>query len=260
MIDRHMVPTSWGHVHLATTKGEGVPLVALHMSPLSSRMWEPLMARLARPVVAPDRLGFGCSDPPPRALTMVEYARATIEALDGLGVGRFDLLGEHTGSVEAVALADLIPGRVRRIGLVAVPAYTDAELEERRVHRAVPPPEPRDDGSHLVEIWQKRLAFRKPPYDLDQMHRITIDELRSAGSHLAYRAVFDYPMLERLSALDRPLVVFAPHDDLADQTERARDRLPQGSVFIDLPELSMDIFEVAADRMAALVTEHLGEG
>ncbi len=257
-IRRTFVDTRFGQIHFRVSHGQGRPLVALHMSPLSGRMWLTLMERLDRPVLAPDRLGFGCSDPPPRQLDMTEYAAATLDALDAAGIDDFDVLGEHTGSVEAVALAHLVQGRVGRIGLVAIPSYTEDEIADRLARRGSPPPPPTEDGSHLAELWRRRLAYRRPPYDLHLMHQLTIDELVSTGSHLAYRAVFAYPMAERLAALNRPVVVFAPDDDLAEQTRRARAFLPAGSTYVDLADLTLDIFEVAPERMAELVATHLG--
>jgi pimeloyl-ACP methyl ester carboxylesterase len=255
---RTIVETRHGQMHVRATGGSGRALVALHMSPLSGSMWLPLMERLDRPVVAPDRLGFGCSDPPPGFLSMEEYAAATIDALDALDVVEFDLLGEHTGSVEAVAVAHAVGDRVGRIGLIAVPAYSESEREERLARRGSPAQPPVEDGSHLTELWNNRLSFRTPPYDLAVLHRNTVAELSSAGPHLAYRAVFAYPMAPRLSDLDKPVVVFAPHDDLITQTERARAALPAGSVYVDLPDLGLDLFDVAPDRMAGLVAQHLG--
>ena len=260
MISRAIVDTRHGQLHVRMSTGDGRPLVALHMSPLSGAMWSPLMDRLARPIVAPDRLGFGCSDVPPDEVSMEQFAEATIDALDALDVGSFDLIGEHTGSVEAVALAHLAAERVGRIGVIAVPAYSEEEREERLVRRGAAPRRPAEDGSHLTELWLKRLAYRSPPYDLQVLHRNTVAELGSAGPYRAYRAVFDYPMARRLADLGRPVVVFAPHDDLITQTERARSGLPDGSTYIDLPDLGLDVFDVAPDRLAALVPEHLGTG
>jgi pimeloyl-ACP methyl ester carboxylesterase len=255
---REIVETRFGQMHVRSTETRGRSLVALHMSPLSSTMWRPLMDRLQRWVVAPDRLGFGFSDVPSRELTMDDYATATLDALDALGVEEFDVLGEHTGSVEAVALAHLVPDRIGTIGLIAVPAYSDAEKEERLAFRGIPPTHPTEDGSHFTDLWKKRLAYRTPPYDLDVLHRNTVEELMSAGPYRAYRAVFEYPMLDELSSLDCDVVVFAPHDDLITQTARARTQLPAGSVYIDLPDLALDIWEIAPDDLTALVSEHLG--
>ena len=256
---RQILDTRFGQMHVRTTDGIGTPLVALHMSPLSSTMWQPLMHRIARPVVAPDRLGFGFSDVPTSELTMDEYAAATLDALDNLGVDRFDVLGEHTGSVEAVAMAHLAPERVGSIGLIAVPAYSDGERRERLQRRGSPPAPPAADGSHFVELWNKRLAYRTPPYDLDVLHRNTVDELQSGGPHRAYRAVFQYPMLKRVSELNCKVVVFAPHDDLITQTERCKPLLPDGAIYIDLPDFDLDIWEKHAETMTQLVVEHIGD-
>jgi pimeloyl-ACP methyl ester carboxylesterase len=218
------------------------------MSPLSSEMWIPLMERLQRPVIAPDRLGFGFSDPPPRDLTMEEYAAATLDAVDEIHPGTFDIIGEHTGSVEAVALAHLIPERVRRIGLIALPVYTEEERAERMGTRGAPPTEPDLEGSQFAALWRRRLAYRSPPYDFAYLHDLTVQELVSAGPYLAYRAVFSYPMAERLADLPVPAVVFAPHDDLADQTARAAGLLGEGSEYVDLPDLALDLFHAMAPR------------
>jgi len=259
MIRRSLVDTSLGQVHVRVSEGPGRPLLALHMSPLSSEMWIPLMERLERPIVAPDRLGFGFSDPPPRDLTMDEYATATLEAFDSIHPGgRFDVLGEHTGSVEAIAVAHLVPDRVRKVGLIAVPNYTEEERKVRLATRGTPPVAPDLEGSHFETLWQRRLDYRTPPYDFEHLHRLTVQELTSAGPYRAYRAVFSYPTAERLADLPVPAVVFAPRDDLSEQTARSRSLLGPGSTYVDLPDLALDLFHEAPDRMSALIAEHLG--
>lgn len=261
MIRRGLFDAALGQVHARFTAGEGRPLLALHMSPLSSTMWIPLMERLDRPVFAPDRLGFGFSDPPPRELTMDEYAGATLEAFDAHhGAIDFDVLGEHTGSVEAVAIAHLVPERVGRLGLIALPVYTDEERAARMETRGAPPVKPDLEGSQFAALWRRRLAYRDPPYDLEHLHDLTVQELTSAGPYRAYRAVFSYPMAERLAALPVPAVVFAPHDDLAEQTARARPLLRESSHYVDLPDLSLDLFHEAPDRMVELITQYLAPG
>jgi pimeloyl-ACP methyl ester carboxylesterase len=192
---------------------------------------------------------------------MEEYALATLDALDAIHPGRrVDVIGEHTGSVEAVALAHLVPERLRKIGLIALPVYTEEERAERMGTRGARPVEPDIEGSHYLALWRRRLAYRDPPYDLAYLHALTVQELVSAGPHLAYRAVFSYPMAERLAGLPVPAVVFAPHDDLAEQTARAAGTLPDGSEYVDLPDLALDLFHEAPDRLAALIQEHLGTG
>jgi hypothetical protein len=53
------------------------------------------------------------------------------------------------------------------------------------------------------------------------------------------------------------LTVFAPHDDIIEQTTRVKPLLKAGSTYVDLPELSHDPFHAAIDRMVTLVNRHL---
>jgi pimeloyl-ACP methyl ester carboxylesterase len=231
------------------------------MTPMSGAMYDPLLPRLGtdRLMVAPDRLGFGFSDLPPRALSMAEYALATLDMADALGIERFDVLGTHTGSVEATELASSCPERVRKVVLVAIPAYTPEDLERRR-YRLAGVPVPAEDGSHLDWHWKRRFLFRTPPFDIPQLQWRLLQELL-AGQHLwwSYEAVFDYPMADRLAGLSQPVLVLAPHDDLWDQTDRVRrdGGLPAGAQFVELGHLSLDIAYYAPDEVAALVRTFL---
>jgi pimeloyl-ACP methyl ester carboxylesterase len=263
-VRRQIVQTRFGQVHVRSTGADAharTPLVLLHMTPLSSAMYDPLLPLLGRDllVIAPDRLGFGYSDLPPRQLSMAEYALSTLDVLDALGVGQFDVLGTHTGSVEATELAWTVPERVRRVGLVAVPAYSARELEERQ-YRFAGVPEPAEDGSHLAWHWQRRFLYRTPPYDLGLFQWRLIQELL-AGPHVwwPYAAVFAYPMAERVAALRQPLLVLAPHDDLFEQTRRAQQdgTLPPQARFVDLPHLSLDIAYATPREVADLLLAFL---
>jgi len=51
--------------------------------------------------------------------------------------------------------------------------------------------------------------------------------------------------------------VFAPHDELIEQTERVKPLLKSGDVYVDLPDLGADLFHSATDRMAELLNRHL---
>lgn len=257
-IRRRLVSTSGPQINTWLSGGEGIPLLLLHMSPRSGRMYHPVMELLDRPVAAPDRPGFGYSDALTGEPTIERYASATIEVVDELGWDGFDVIGTHTGSVEAIELTRLAPDRVRRIGLVAIPAYTPEEIETRLEGVAAPRPSPTRDGSHLLDMWRRRSAIRSPEVDPVFLHALFVDELLSMeGAHAAYRAVLAYPTLERLSASQRPIVVFAPHDDLWIQTARAIPHLPAGSTVVELPDLDFDLWSDAPQHLADLITMHL---
>jgi pimeloyl-ACP methyl ester carboxylesterase len=262
-IRRQLVDTRFGQVHVRLS-GEPtaqLPLVLLHMTPMSGAMYDPLLPLFGRDrlTLAPDRLGFGFSDAPDRPLSIAEYAESTLEMLGRLGVERFDVLGTHTGSVEAVELASAHAGCVRRLALVSIPAYTPEELEER-TYRLAGAPEPAEDGSHLDWHWKRRFLYRQRPYDLPLFQwRLLQELLAGPTSWWAYKAVFEYPMAERLARLEQPVLVLAPHDDLWEQTNRVHSTggLPSLAHFVDLPHLGLDIAYYATDEVFTRVRDFL---
>ncbi|MEZ5500827.1 MAG: alpha/beta hydrolase [Steroidobacteraceae bacterium] len=255
---RHLVTTDFGQMHLRC-RGDvrQQPLLLLHMSPRSSRMWRHLQDALERPSIAPDRLGYGYSDRPARELTLEQYAQATLQAVSALGAtGQLDVLGMHTGAIEAVQIGVSAAARVRKLGIVAIPLFTAAErtanLQSFGEQRIVP----RQDGSHLQEIWANRFQYRTPPYDLADVQERTVDYLNAPFPGQAYQAVFRFDLAECLLRLRRPIVAFVPRDDLYDVSLRARGSLPPGSTFVDLPDCGIDLFLRDVPRMAALLSEY----
>ena len=221
-------------------------------------MFEPLMEWVDRPTIAPDRIGYGFSDPGSGEPTIETYAESTMAVVDEAGWDTFDVLGIHTGSMEAVAIGVGWPERVNRVAIVAVPVFSPEEAAEIASMYAEPRAKPVEDGSHLLEYWRARLVWRDPPYDLDHLQALTVEELLIADrAHIAYRAVVNWPMRQKLDDLPAHLVVFAPHDDLIVQTSYMRDRLPPSTVYVDLPHMDMDIFHRHPDEMASLVEKHL---
>lgn len=253
---RQLVRTRHGHVHVRTLGRGGTPLLLLHMSPLSGRMWDAVAPMLARErvLVIPDRIGFGDSDRLTAPLPFPEYARSTLDMLDALGVEIVDVLGIHTGACEAVELASTHAERVRRIAIVAFPALSENERREFK-EKYGPPPEPVADGSHLQRYWQwwseADDAHEWPP---DLIHARVLDHMRAAPNvWWTYHSVFDYPAGERAAAIRQPFTVFAPHDDLWETTRRSLAALPDHAVVVELPHLSYEIFTVAADEMSRRV-------
>ena len=259
-ITRRIYATRFGQMHLRSNdgKGNGVPLVLLHMSPRSGAMWEMLQGRLERPTYAPDRLGYGFSDAPPWALSLEQYAQATVDTLKAAGVaGDVDLLGIHTGSFEAIEVAHQIGSQVRRVIAVGMPLFSAEEQQRQLEKYSEQPLRPAIEGGHLLGAWRGGFAFRQPPYDLADVHRRFVEHVLAANPGAAFRAACGYPIEKKLKTLKASLTVFAPHDDIIEQTLRVKPLLKPGATFVDLPETSQDPFNVALDRMVTLVNRHL---
>jgi len=262
---RRIIDTRHGQVHVrlagfdaALGSGRQRPLVLLHMSPRSSQMWGRLQALLPRPSIALDRLGYGFSDAPSRPLSMAEYAEATLDALAALPVGpQFDVLGMHTGCLEAIELGHLAPSRVRRIGLIAIPCFTAEENAAGLASFAQMRVTPLEDGSHLAAAWRARFQYRRPPWDLADVQRRLVDYLLAPHPGAAYEAVFRHDTAGRLAALRQPVIAFAPRDDVYAVTLRSKSLLPPGSTYVDLPEFELDFLRTDTAQFAALLAQHL---
>jgi pimeloyl-ACP methyl ester carboxylesterase len=255
---RRIYPTRFGQMHLRSNDGKGVPLVLLHLSPRSSAMWELLQEKLERPSLAPDRLGYGFSDAPPWALSLEQYAQSTVDALKAAGIqGEVDILGIHTGSIEAIEVAHQLGSQARRVAVVGMPLFSTEE-QQRQLEKYIEQPlKPATEGGHVLGAWRGGFAFRQPPYDLGDVHRRFVEHVLAANPGAAFRAACGYPIEKKLKSLKAPLTVLAPHDDIIEQTLRVKPLLKAGANYIDLPELSQDPFQVAIDRMVTLVNRHL---
>jgi pimeloyl-ACP methyl ester carboxylesterase len=259
---RHLLATRHGYMHVRTVGAGGVPLLLLHMSPLSGDMWAAVLPLLStdRLVVVPDRIGFGDSDRLGAPMPFEEYALATLDALDALEIEQVDVLGIHTGACEAIELASMHPARIRRIAVLALPALDDDERARFKADYG-PPPKLRADGSHLQVYWRWwDDADPDQEWPTELIHERVLDHLR-AGPDVwwTYHAVFDYPAAERIPLIGQPFLVLAPHDDLWEPTKRAAGSLPSQARYVELPHLGYEVFTLAAEEMADRVRAFLDD-
>lgn len=255
---RRLYPTRFGQLHLRSHDGKGVPLVLLHMSPRSGAMWEAFQEKLDRPTHAPDRLGYGFSDAPPWALSLEQYAQATVDGLKAAGMqGQIDLLGVHTGSIEAIEIAHQLGSQVRRVIAVGMPLFTAEEQQRQLEKYSEQPLRPATEGGHVLGAWRGGLTLRQPPFDLADAHQRFIEHVLAANPGAAFRAACGYAIDKKLRALRTPLKVLAPHDDIIEQTLRVKPLLKSSAAFVDLPDLGLDLFHTATDRMVGLINRHL---
>jgi len=209
-IRRGFVDTEEGQIHYAMA-GEGKSVLLLHQTP---RSWDeyrdvlPLLGKKYR-AIAMDTIGFGDSYRLRKGGTVEEYAKGVIRFLDALSIRRTSIVGHHTGGVIAVEVAAVYPERVDKLVLSSTP-YVDAEDREKRKTR---PPidevEFKGNGSHLTELWQRRMGFY-PKNRPDLLTRLVIDALR-VGERIeeGHRAVSRYRMEKKVPLIKARTLVLA---------------------------------------------------
>ena len=249
------------HVHNAIPPGggfeEGTPLLCLHKSPLSGRMFERFLALAGceRSVYAPDLPGFGDSDPPSSRPAIVDYAAAIGDFLETMRFRQIDVLGYHAGSLIATELAIARPKQVRRVVLVSVPLLTDTERESlKRVSTSF---SATVDGAHLAGEWQRITEAYGRTAPVELITTAFVEKLHS-GVHSSWltQAALQYAARERLGLITQQVLLMRPRDDLWDVTLRAREVLPKARC-IDFAEQGQGLFEVAPDLVAEGVKEFL---
>ncbi len=102
------------------TAGRGPAVVLLHGYAETSRMWRPLMPRLAEhfTVIAPDLPGIGGSDIPSDGLDMTHAAVRIHDLVKGLGIQRAVVVGHDIGLMVAYAYAAQFPAETDKLVLM----------------------------------------------------------------------------------------------------------------------------------------------
>jgi pimeloyl-ACP methyl ester carboxylesterase len=102
------------------TAGHGPALVLLHGYAETSRMWRPLMPRLAAhfTVIAPDLPGIGDSDIPEDGLDMTRAGARIHSLVKSLGVEKATVIGHDIGLMVAYAYAAQFPAETEKLVLM----------------------------------------------------------------------------------------------------------------------------------------------
>jgi pimeloyl-ACP methyl ester carboxylesterase len=102
------------------TAGNGPAILLLHGYAETSRMWKPLIPRLAEhfTVIAPDLPGIGGSGIPQEGLNMKRAAIRIHDLVKGLGVGKAAVVGHDIGLMVAYAYAAQFPAETDKLVLM----------------------------------------------------------------------------------------------------------------------------------------------
>lgn len=240
-IRRSFIDTDYGQIHyrIAGNPSDIRPLICLHQSPKSSREFIEFLKLAAddRLVIAIDSPGHGESDVPNQSDATIEgYAKTLWAALDTLSLGRFDLLGHHTGAKVAAEMAYQRPDDIENIVMVSALILT---TEEREAFKSEFQPIPLDEeGTRFKHMWDKAMQYRGPGVTLEQLAFSVVENMRAGEAYeWGHQAAFNYTeaFAKRLPLLPHRITVLNPKDMLFDYTPRVGNYLQNGEV-IDHPE------------------------
>jgi pimeloyl-ACP methyl ester carboxylesterase len=218
---RAYVETPQGQIHYRTA-GSGEPVLLIHSTPRSSWEYELVLPVLGKRywAIAMDNPGYGESDRPSGQYEISDYARCVADFLDALGIGRVTIGGHHTGAMIAAETAVIYPERVKGLVLSALPFYTPEEYEKLKQGtpeylRPLVSFELKEDGSHLLTIWDMEQSSRKPPLkSLEELQEMVMAELKGAPNcGDTFRAVWRYESRKRLPLVKSPTLVINPTGD-----------------------------------------------
>lgn len=254
---RSYVDVSCGQLHLraATNARSRRPVVvALHMSPMSGRIYQGLQARLvkSRSSIAPDTPGFGLSDAPRRLPTIADYSDLLLEGLRRAGIAApIDLIGYHTGSLIAADMAARYPKLIRRVAMIAAPLFT--AMERRALHKHYRKITPASDGSHLARQWRSFCHYNvRPGQTLQAAAEMFPEMLLGRGkAWWGHHAAFEFDLESALRRVKQPVLVLNPGDDLQRETRRASDVLRHGRI-VELPRWNHGFLDSATEHAARL--------
>jgi pimeloyl-ACP methyl ester carboxylesterase len=235
----------FGQVHYYSA-GAGPALILAHQSPVSARMFEralPYLAEAGIRAIAVDTPGYGQSDAPAQPPSIEEYAPAFEAVLDGLGLPQAHFLGHHTGAAILAHFAATHPDRVVSLILNGPPMFSE---EQRARWREEPlgPPTIRRDGSHLQELWDRRVHFSPGWTDEVVMHRRLVDQLW-AGPKVWYghHAAFRYDMRPDILSLRVPVLVLTNTGDDIYEIARTVHALRPDFAYVELTGGTHDIVD-----------------
>ena len=197
-----------GQVHYRT-EGSGEPILLLHQYPTSSHGFIdviPIMAKGYR-VIAMDTLGYGDSDNPPCEYEIEDYARSVVSFIDAWGIEKIGIVGHHTGASIAVEMAVSRPSLVDKLVLFGPASYESQVLKERPRDARFHPRIIKEDGSHIIDIWQF-LNSVSPGSSKETLQTVFIDYITAGtGAHDGQQAVYAYDLEQRLPLIKSPTLL-----------------------------------------------------
>ncbi len=262
-VRRSYAESRFGQIHLWTAYPSGggfderLPVVCLHHGGGSGRLFAPMLRELGhdRSIYAPDLPGHGSSEAASAKISVGDLAGAIGDFLDSLRLRAVDLFGYQLGALVAAELAIARPQQVRRVMLWGASCHSPQE--RTTLLQSAATPGTRDDGSDVVEEWQRMLQRRGASVPPAALAEELGDRLRAgANGTRALAAAIEYPTLERLPLLKQPALVLRLKDESWDHAPRVRAALPSGSM-LDVADYGQGFLSASPQRFASIAREFL---
>ena len=281
-VRRGYVDTRHGQVHYHES-GAGAPLVLLHATPRSARVYTKLQALLSKKfrVIAPDTLGFGNSDRLPVDVTMHMLADSVADFIEALDLTAPAVFGLHTGNKVGAALSAARPDLVSRF--ICCGMTHSIVIDRRKRDDAIKDivekyfaAEPRaPDGSHLLRGWGRtykslvdtwwgsRVVDAAPVTDavLEEVQDEVLDRIQARASFDAiYRANFDFDLAGALSVLTMPVQIIelvTPGEEHLGRQADALLKLIPNSRAVTIESTDRNVLEDEPENLAAVIKTFL---
>lgn len=206
-----------------TDLGSGVPIVWVHGFPHASSIFENQLAIRGVRHIMPDLPGFGQSRPDGGALSIDDYARMMIHLLDERGIERSVFAGLSMGGYVCLAIARLVPRRVR--ALILIDTRETADSEEARQGRLASIEKVKQEGVNpIVETMLPKMLTSAAPQPVKDRVREIMSSASADGVIAALRAMADRPDSSKvLPKIETPvLIVVGQQDTITPATDAAR--------------------------------------
>ena len=229
---RGYIDSPYGQVHYrsAGDQTDSTALILLHQTAWSSIQFQGVQSALARAgirSIAPDTPGYGMSDGPADVPTIEDYADALAPLITQLDLARVVLVGHHTGSSIAAALAPRLGAQLAGVVMHAPSLYT---AEERQQLLSYPHFDQtmHADGSHWMNRWNFAREATGGKAKPEATH-LSVSMFFSTGAtewH-GHHAVFNFDLKHALGQIDVPGLILSNTGDVSyEKTQRARKARP----------------------------------
>lgn len=271
---REYLDGPYGQIHMRIGEPREVaaakqaPLMMLHYSPGSSRIYQHVLPFLARDglVVAFDTPGYGQSDAPISQPSLSDYTSALMQAMTQLSdAPKFDVYGMLTGSLIAVDMAITHKNRIRRVMLDTSPAFTAEERQEWLDLMRGTAEERKADwrGRWLVDRLESNLARLEPGVSLDHITGAYIDNISSGEkwifgeiAAISYRADLAMPKVTQPVGIITWGAERTIGSSMGEATMRSLELIPHATQ-ITMKRMSYWPYQDQAQPLAAAIRKYL---